>query len=40
MNYGEIIEDGNHKELMNQGGEYKKMFDTQAYYYKKEEQRA
>lgn len=40
MKDGEIIEDGNHKELMNQGGEYKKMFDTQAYYYKKEEQRA
>ena len=40
MKDGEIIEDGNHKELMNQSGEYKKMFDTQAYYYKKEEQRA
>lgn len=38
MKNGQIIEEGSHDVLMKQGGAYKKMFDVQAYYYKKEGQ--
>lgn len=31
---GEIVEEGNHESLMKSGGEYKKMYDMQSYYYK------
>lgn len=31
---GEIIEEGNHEELMAKKGEYFKMYDAQSYYYK------
>ena len=29
MNNGKIVESGNHKELMDKNGEYKKLFDKQ-----------
>jgi ABC-type bacteriocin/lantibiotic exporter with double-glycine peptidase domain len=31
---GNILEEGSHEELMNKGGQYKKMYDMQSYYYK------
>lgn len=31
---GRIIEEGDHNDLMNANGKYKKMFDMQSYYYK------
>ncbi len=33
---GKIIESGSHKELMDENGKYKEMFDIQAYYYQDE----
>ena len=32
---GKILEDGTHQQLMQQGGQYAKMFEYQAYYYQK-----
>ena len=32
---GKILEDGPHQQLMQQGGQYAKMFEYQAYYYQK-----
>lgn len=37
--HGEIIERGTHDELINANGEYKKLFDVQAQYYREREQR-
>lgn len=34
MEDGEIIEDGNHYTLIDEGGKYKEMFDMQSHYYK------
>ncbi len=30
---GKIVEEGSHKELMQQGGVYRKMYDAQAQWY-------
>ena len=32
---GKIVEEGTHQQLMQQGGQYSKMFEYQAYYYQK-----
>ena len=34
LDKGRVIESGTHEELMNENGEYKKLFDMQAEYYK------
>jgi len=33
INEGKIVEEGNHKQLMQRAGLYKKMWDAQAQYY-------
>ena len=33
---GELIEEGNHKELMSRNGKYREMYDMQSHYYKKD----
>ena len=37
---GELIEEGTHTELLRKGGEYAKLFEVQAQYYKEREERA
>lgn len=34
MEDGKILEEGNHYDLMNKGGKYRKMYDMQSHYYK------
>ena len=40
MALGEMVELGSHKELMEKGGAYADMFNTQAQYYRQEKEQS